>query len=275
MDYDTSRNFIKREVTRHRSQSPSWLSQVLDGILANVEKAAFISFKAVATDRKPDVDILRQIAHSDKFVQRHHFPCRGIEITSNLLVVLGTPYKNQTAILEFTLALYGFDGLPKGDFQWQPRQEECFVTGNMGYADPRYHALEQFVVSADLAQAIGRTRPLQNEVTVFVISNAPILGWKVEQFLASELFDMQKPLRQDAADKYQQYADEAIRRLDDQQSVSNPEICKSVGIKSRTGRNYMVRFKKQYETRLDLMGKRIAWKKDSATTTSSTSVRLS
>lgn len=260
MDFDTSRKFISREVARHRPHSPSWLAQVIDAILAEAESAALISFKVVATDRKPEFDILRHVAHRDKIKALHHFPCRGIEVKSDLLVVVGTPYKNETAILEFALALHGADGLPRGEYAWQPRQEDCFVTGNMGYGDERYRAVEEFVVSADLAQAVGRTRPLQNEVKVYVISNAPLPGWEVTKFMASELFDLRKPLRRDAADKYQQYADEVIRRLDANGWVGNPEVCAAVGVLPRTGRNYMARFKEQHRDRLEVDGNRIAWK---------------
>lgn len=120
--------------------------------------------------------------------------------------------------------------------------------------------MEEFVVSADLTQAVGRTRPLQNEVKVYVISNAPLLGWEVKKFMASELFDLRKPLRRDAADKYQQYADEVIRRLDAGELVGNPEVCAAVGVLPRTGRNYMARFKEHHGDVIRAVGKRITWK---------------
>ena len=50
----------------------------------------------------------------------------------------------------------------------------------------------------------------QRETKVFVISNAPIfVDWDVEQFTASELFDLRQPLRKDAADRYSIYLEAA------------------------------------------------------------------
>jgi len=257
MDYDTSRNFIKKEVQRHREHLPCWTAQVIDAILEQNESAAVISFKKVVTDRRPGFDILGLLRNGHKIKERHHFPCRGISVSSEVLIVLGTPYKDDVTVRELALAIYGMDGCPEGDYRRRYRQEDCFVTGNMGYGDPRLDAIEEFLVSSDLGQAVGRIRPLQSQVKAYVLSNARIPDWEVTQVCASELFDLRRLLRADAADNYDRYVAEAMRRLRAGKSVTNSAVCNATGIKLRSGRTYLSRFKEDYSAQLLVRGRKL------------------
>jgi len=201
MDYDISRSRIKREVERHDSKNPSWLAQTVDNLLETHGPAALITFKGVFDD--PEMDILGKLKHRDKLTATYNFPCRGHSIEEERLIVLGTPYKNQGAIWELAMALGGVNALPMSRYAHRIQQNGYFISENMGYAEPHFHPITQFLVSAELSQAIGRVRPLQNDCTVFVISNAPIPDWDIEQFTASELFDVRNALRRDAFRNYE------------------------------------------------------------------------
>jgi hypothetical protein len=83
----------------------------------------------------------------------------------------------------------------------------------MGYGEERLRAIEEFLLSADLAQAVGGVRPLQNEARVYVLSNAPLPTWEVTQVAASEVFGIRCPLRRDGRENLDRYAAEAIRPL--------------------------------------------------------------
>jgi hypothetical protein len=168
MDYDMSRNRIRKDVARHDARNPSWTAQVLDHILAHHGPAALITFKDV-TDI-PESGILSKLTQRDRISGLHNFPCRGYDIDANTLIVMGTPYKDEAVIWELAMAIWGFGGLPKTDYAHRKRDNRYFISRTMCHDDQHLKPIEQFVVSADLVQAIGRVRPLQNPATVFVIS---------------------------------------------------------------------------------------------------------
>ena len=149
------------------------------------------------------MDILGKLKHRDKLTATYNFPCRGHSIEAERLIVLGTPYKNQAAIWELAMALGGVNALPRSRYAHRIQQNGYFISENMGYSEAHFHPITQFLVSAELSQAVGRVRPLQNDCTVFVISNAPVPDWDIEQFTASELFDVRNALRRDAFRNYE------------------------------------------------------------------------
>lgn len=265
MDYDASRIFIKKEVSRSLPHSPSWTVQVIDAILEKHGSVALVTFKKVQ-DAVLGFDLLAKLKHQDRITDIHHYPCRGINVQSDVLIVLGTPYKNQTTVLELALAMYGLDDVPVGDYRRRERLEDCFRAANMGYDDPRLDGIERFLVGSDLAQAVGRVRPLQNDVTVYVLSNYQVPDWEVEQVSASELFDLRTTTRMDFAENYDRYASELLERLENGEKVGNPEICRALGIEPRSGRNYMTRFREQYHDQLSLKGRKMMLRKRPTTT---------
>ncbi len=241
MDYDVSRNRIKKEVKRHQLHNPSWLVQVLDNILNEHSPAAFISFKSVTDNPSPESDVLGLLKHQDKITARHNFPCRGHTFDDDHLIILGTPYKDEATIWELAMAIWGFGGLPRTKYEHRSRENGYFVSETMTYGDDHLRAIEEFVVSADLAQAIGRVRPLQREATVFVVTNAPVGDWDVEQFTASELFDVRLPTKKDAAENYRRVS-ETIDGLLVNGSVSFNEVLEVMEMPKRT----LARHWKQY-----------------------------
>lgn len=260
MDYDISRSRIKKEVSNHQDHNPSWLVQVFNHILAEHGPMPIITFKDVIDGSKPEMDILSLLADQNRITDKYNFPCRGHNIESDNLLVLGTPYKDEAVFWELALAIWGFDGLPAADYGHQKRKNSYFISKNMGFAEERLLPIEEFVVSADLVQAIGRVRPLQNDCTVFVVSNAPITDWEVEQFTASELFDMRLPNRKDFADSYQRFCDETNRQLHEHGSAKSSDVCRELEINLRTGRNYMKQYKDDHKETITEKGHSIMLK---------------
>ena len=239
MDYDVSRNRIRKEVDRHRDRNPSWLVQVLDTILEKEGPTPIISFKDVTKEPKPEIDILGLLAHKDRIPASFNFPCRGHNVESKSLIVLGTPYKDEATIWELAMALYGMEGLPQSKYERRWMEYGDFTAGTMSHNDPTLAPIMEFLVSADLGQAIGRVRPLQNDCTVYVISNASIPDWDVAQRCASELFNLRQPLRKDANDNYLRFVNAVDLLLAEKEWVKNGDVCQVTGIAERTGRNYL------------------------------------
>lgn len=241
MDYDMSRNRIRREIARHKPTNPSWLVQVLDNILQEHGPAAMISFKDMTHAPKPENDIIGLLAHKNLITHSRNFPCRGHTFDDQTLIVLGTPYKDEASVWEMAMAIGGEKLLPSSAYSHQKRLNGDFVSRNMGYVEPHLRPIQEFVVFADIVQAIGRVRPLQNDSLVFVISNANILDWEVEQFMASELFDMRMPLREDVADDLEAYVACLKEVIEVRGRAKNADICDSIGMPERTGRRYWTR----------------------------------
>lgn len=256
MDYDISRNRIRKEVARHRDSNPTWLVQVLDRILEK-KRGPIISFKCVTDNPAQENDVIALLDHRSNLDASFNYPCRGYNIDADCLIVVGTPYKSEATIWELAMAVYGMDGLPSSDYRRYDQQVGDFVAGNMGYDEAHLKPIIDFLVSSDLSQAIGRVRPLQNECTIYVISNASIPDWEVQQFCASELFDLRTHLRQDASNAYERFVAATERLLLDQQWVKNSDVCASLSIPQRTGRNYWKRLKDDYQNQLIIEGPRI------------------
>ena len=105
MDYDISRNRIRKEVDRHRNGNPSWLVQVLDqAFWKRMGRHPIISFKGVTNQPAPENDILGLLTHKDGVIASLNYPCRGHNIESKTLIVLGTPYKDEATIWELAMA---------------------------------------------------------------------------------------------------------------------------------------------------------------------------
>lgn len=255
MDYDISRNRIRKEVARHREGNPSWLVQVLDGILEKEGAAPIISFKQVTNEPTPENDILGLLNYD--VIDSDNYPCRGYTLDSRTLIVMGTPYKDEATIWELALAIHGMEGLPESIYHRRWQENGDFVAGIMAYQEDSLAPIVDFIVSADLAQAVGRIRPLQNECTAYVISNAPIHDWEVQQFCASELFDLRNPLRKDANDNYQEYIETLDSLMDQQEWIKNSDVCASMGIPERTGSNYWKRYKDDHKDTIIVDGPRI------------------
>jgi len=243
MDYDVSRRRIRREVAHHEPHNSSWLVQVVDAILEEHGPAAVISFKDVVAGNSPEMDLIGQLKHRDRITALYNFPCRGHTFDDENLIVIGTPYKDQASIWELALAIWGQAALPESKYMHREDENGCFIARNMAYEEVHLRPLQDFIVSADLVQAIGRVRPLQRPSKVFVLSNAPIFDWDVEQFMASELFDLRQPLRQDAADRYSNYLGAAQSMLEKGQWITNSEICGLLSMPERTGSGYWIRLK--------------------------------
>jgi hypothetical protein len=257
MDYDVSRNRIRKEVERHCDGNPSWLVQVLDQILEKEGPTPLISFKRITDHPAQENDILGLLNQKGGIAAAFNYPCRGHNIDSKSLIVLGTPYKDEATIWELAMSLNGLDGLPKSKYERRFKENRDFVAGTMSYEDPHLAPIIDFLVSADLAQAIGRVRPLQNDCIVYVISNASIPDWEVQQFCASELFDLRRPLRKDASDNYQRYRATLDLLLAEKQWVKNTDVCQIAGITERTGRNYWSRYKDDHKESIDIQGPRM------------------
>jgi hypothetical protein len=253
MDYDISRSRLRKEIARHEDHNPSWLVQVIDNILEVHGPMPVITFKNVMTGQ-PEWDILGKLKYRDRITGTYNYPCRGHTIDSDKLLVVGTPYKDEAIISELAMAIWGPDGLPTTQYGHQIRENGHFVSKNMGYSDDHLRAIEEFVVSADLVQAIGRVRPPQRECTIFVISNAPVFDWEVEQFASGELFDMRTPLRKDASNTYRHFCEIADPLLLKQSSVQNSDVCHAANLSLRTGRVYWKKYKDDNRHRLEICG---------------------
>jgi hypothetical protein len=245
MDYDVSRHRIKKEVARHDAHNPAWTVQVIDYILERYGPAPIITFKDVAN---PESDILSKLTQGNKINFIYNYPCRGYDIDSNALIVLGTPYKDEAVIWELAMAIWGFAGLPKTEYSHRKRDNGHFVSKTMCHDDAHLKPIEQFVVSADLVQAIGRVRPLQNPATVFVISNAPICDWDIDQFTASELFDLRLPLRKDAADNYTMLCQVINEKLDQGGWVTLEDVIGKMA--KRTAQRWWKKFQEEHHAEL-------------------------
>ena len=243
MDYDVSRRRMRREVIHHDPHNLSWLVQVVDNILEQHGPAAVISFKDVVTGALPEMDFLSQLKYRNRITSVHNFPCRGHTFEDDTLIVIGTPYKDQASIWELALTIWGKTALPTSPYMHRENENGCFVSKNMAYEEEHLRPLQEFVVSADLVQAIGRVRPLQRPSKIFVISNAQILDWDVEQFMASELFDLRQPLRKDAAIRYFTYLETAKKLLQEGRWITNKNICSYLSMPERTGCEYWYRLK--------------------------------
>ena len=267
MDYDVSRNFITKQVRSHRDHNPSWLVQVIDNILDQHGPAALISFKKATKDPTPEFGLIKKLTNAEKITTLHNFPCRGHTFDDQCLIVLGTPYKDEATIWELALAVYGFDGLPKSKYTRQARIEDHFVAGNMGYDESHLQPIQDFLITAELVQGIGRVRPLQNECSVFVITNAKITDWDIEQFMASEMFDLRPAKRKDFADNYKQYVDQCFRQIEEQGSTTNPQVCKRLDLHPRRGRDYLKQMKHDYREVVVQNGRNLSFKQSSTTRT--------
>ena len=240
MDWDVSRGRIRREVERHQPHNPGQLVQALDHILRTHGPMPVISFKKVTSDPTLEMDILGLLEHRDRITIRHNYPCRGHSFSDDALLILGTPYPDQLAYHELAHAIWGVDGLPASRYERRYEDHEGWSIGMMGYEEDHLRLLRDHFVSAELAQSVGRVRPLANDCTVFVVTNAPIPIWQVERVNADDLFDMLKPLRRDAADRLEAFAE----ALDggEQPGGSSGKV---IEINARTARRYRARLREQ------------------------------
>lgn len=274
MDHDPSRNWIRRQAEAHRPHNPAWLVQVLDHILKTHGPMPVIGPKEFTRNPRTEHDILGMLRHADRIAARFHFPCRGHTFADRCLMVFGTPYKDQAAVWELALAVWGPDGLPVTEYERQPRTDGEFATANMGYADERLGLIQEFFVAAELSQAVGRVRPFQNDCTVLVVSNAPLPGWQAEQYAACELFDLRLPLRRDAADAYCRYAEVTDTLLAGGGWVTNPQVCREMGMPPRTGQAYMARYREDHASELEVVGHRVRRVASTEATNTRTSGRV-
>ena len=256
MDYDLSRNRIRKEIAKHEDHNPSWLVQVVDAILEQNGPAAVISFKDVIKGTA-DLDLLSKLKHRDKITATYNFPCRGHTFEDDTLIVIGTPYKDEASVWELVMAIWDENQLPKTSYCHRQFEAGHFIATNMAYDDVHLRPLQDFIVSSDLVQAIGRVRPLQRASKVFVISNAPISDWEVQQFMGSELFDLRQTLRRDAAGRYSEYLNSAQKLLISGHWITNREICQDMGIPQRTGQKYWQQLQDDLEGDIEVESGRI------------------
>lgn len=243
MDRDVSRSFIRRQVERHRPHNLCELAQLLDWILSQHDEVALVAHKDVIDQEDETIDILRHLRHFDRITTKDNFPCRGVEFQEDTLIVLGTPYKDEATILEIALAIWGEDGLPKSKYEHRLTSVE-WQAYSMGYEEPHLRPIQDFVVSADLVQAIGRTRPLQRNCTVYVITNAPINNWEIKQVRLSNMTKVTRCLRKDAADRYLVYKSAALKILRSGEWTTNKKLCdecKETEISVKAGQGYWKR----------------------------------
>ena len=257
MDYDLSRNKIKKELGKHEVHNPAWLIQVIDSILAEHGPAALITFKGAIDGTDPSLDFISRLEHRDLITRTDNFPCRGHSFEEETLIVVGTPYKDQASIWELALALWGEKGLPTSEYTRREFSNGSFVSNLMSYDENRLKPIHDFMVSADLIQAIGRVRPLQRPIKVFVLSPAVITDWDVQQFMASELFDLRKPLRKDKAEHYATYLTKAKELLGTDGSITNREICEAIKMAPRTGQNHWSQLQKDLINQIEVQNGRI------------------
>lgn len=240
MDYDLSRNRIRREVNSYEPDNPTWLPQVIDHILEQHGPAALISFKEVIDGR---TDLISLLKNRDRITRLENFPCRGHTFDEKTLIVIGTPYKDEACVWELAMALWGKDQLPDSAYTRLLETNGDFISSNRRHEEDHLKPIQEFILSADLVQAIGRVRPLQNEGKVFVLSNAPIPDWKVEQRMASEMFDIKWHKRADAAENQKQYFRAASKLLQSGKFFGNKDICEKIEMSLRTGQDYWTEYK--------------------------------
>jgi len=159
MDYDISRKRIKRELAINKPNNPSWLVQVLDFLLERYGPAALITFKKFIDKPGAEEDILGQLRFRDLILGLHNFPCRGHTFDAETLIVLGTPYKDQASVWELALALWGFSQLPRTQYAHRIRENGYFMAANMAYGEEHLRPIQDFLVTAELVQAVGRIWP--------------------------------------------------------------------------------------------------------------------
>jgi hypothetical protein len=257
MDYDLSRSRIRGEVNGFEADNPTWLPQVMDHILEKHGPAALVSFKAVVDGR---TDLLLLLKHREQIVRMDNFPCRGHSFEEKTLIVVGTPYKDEACVWEFAMAIWGKDGLPMSSFSRVDEINGDFKTSNRRHEENHLRPIQDFILSADLVQAIGRVRPIQNDVQVFVLSNAPIHDWQVEQYMANELFEIKWHLRSDAADNQRRYFTAANELLQSNHWFGNKEVCQMIEMPERTGRQYWKDFQASIKASIDKQPGRIRLK---------------
>ena len=108
----------------------------------------------------------------------HYGALRGLNhLAGEDLNVAGTPHLNPSTYLLIGMAL-GYN-VHHGDFTF--RYEEVERNGmafwfNICSEDPRLRNLQLYLIESELIQAIGRARLLDNDCTVRVFSNLPIVG---------------------------------------------------------------------------------------------------
>lgn len=245
MDRDVSRGRIRREVERHQPHNPAWLVQLVDAVLERGGPMPVVTFKKVTTDPAPEMDLLSLLKYRNRITDRYNYPCRGHTFPDRAMLVIGTPYPNELAYWELAFAIWGRDRLPASRYTRRYREAGGWSVGNMGYEEPHLRLLRDHFVSAELAQAVGRLRPLENDCKVVVVTNAPVPVWEVERALSAELFDLARPLRQDAADRYGEYARAAAEIAAGGRKPTNAAVCRALGLSERTGRRYFSRLKSE------------------------------
>ena len=147
----------------------------------------------------------------------------------------------------------GVNAIPTSRYAYRIQQSGYFISENMGYSEPHLHPITQFLVSAELSQAIGRVRPLQNDCTVFVVSNAPIPDWDIEQFTASELFDVRNVLRKDAFRNYKHLSGVINSLLANGQWLELSQVRSAIdSMSERTLKSHWSRYKDDHKDILEL-----------------------
>jgi hypothetical protein len=209
------------------------------------------------SDPEPEFDILGKLKHRDKISAKYNYPCRGHSFDAKTLIVLGTPYKDQATIWELALALWGFKELPRSKYTRRKKENGYFLSWQMSYLEPHLRPIEEFLVTSDLVQAVGRIRPLQSDGLVFVISNGLITDWEVEQFMAAELLEIKIPMRKDASEAFDRYSAAAEQLLSSGNWIKNSSVCVVVGMPIRTGSKYWNRLKDEKKDVLEVEGPRV------------------
>ena len=240
MDGNFARGTVRRQIESGR------LLRLLDAIAAKHQgQLALLTYMA------SEEALREKLAQPGRWALGHFGAHRGTNSYAevDVLVVLGTPRPNPTAIAALAVGLYGRAVLDE-ELQapaWQPLTRlidgpERWLVRTTGHRDKRMATVYEYFVAGELLQALGRARAISRACTVYLITNEPVAlpGVRIKRCFAADVL----PVAHSAG--CAQYEATAQRLLDSGQAVTNASVTRAAGVAERSGRRYWCKFLEQW-----------------------------
>ncbi len=200
-------------------------------------------------DEEQLADLLQR-EHGDATVI-HYGALRGLNAFAGYEagLIIGRPMPNEAQLQLLAVAAFGRDALDDKlqapPLTWQLHSHEIgpdtWTVRCQQYEDPRWQAVWRHVVTGELAQAVGRLRPLTNDATIYVVSNEPLpAALDVTAVYAAELFPAMaaSSRRSDFQQRVRQYAENMESLAAAGVEPTNRAVCAKMGIKPPNGIRY-------------------------------------
>lgn len=247
VDCSFSRRYVEHDLGikkwgNQKQFSKRKVVEIVDNICKKhyrVKKVGLITFKSV-------VEYLNQLVKYPERLRFNHFYAEsGLNILEDckILIVVGTPRVNESAVWDLALAVY------PDYFRNHQLEKSSFGSLTLGnakiqtyrYNDPKLRQILDYLIRSELSQAIGRSRWIKGGKTVYVLSNYPL---PLSQIIRKNSIELGLSKRRQVLTKIdERYLKQASWSIKKQGYFSNREVTKKIGLNRTQGHYHLNRIK--------------------------------